>query len=129
MEKKMLQLAALSGAIAVILGAFGAHGLKAVLSPESLLTFDTGVKYQFYHSFAMLATYIMYTQSPLQSLVRAFYAFGIGILLFSGSLYFLATRSLHGVDIGLLGLVTPIGGVFFIGGWIFLFFSKSVSKA
>lgn len=129
MEKKMLQLAALSGAIAVILGAFGAHGLKAVLSPESLLTFDTGVKYQFYHSFAMLATYIMYRQSPLQSLVRAFYAFGIGILLFSGSLYFLATRSLHGVDIGLLGLITPIGGVFFIGGWIALFFSQSKAKA
>lgn len=129
MEKKMLQLTALSGAVAVILGAFGAHALKAMLSPESLLTFDTGVKYQFYHSFAMLATFILYSLNPNRNLERAFKAFAIGILLFSGSLYFLATRSMHGFEIGLFGLITPIGGVFFIAGWVLLFFSYTDPQA
>jgi uncharacterized membrane protein YgdD (TMEM256/DUF423 family) len=127
MEKKMLQLAALSAAIAVALGAFGAHGLKSMLSPESLTTFETGVKYQFYHSLAMLATYVIYCIYPKRALERAFYAFAIGIVLFSGSLYFLATRTLHGFEIGVFGLLTPIGGVFFIAGWVLLMLSSRSS--
>ena len=114
----MLQLSALSAAIAVCLGAFGAHALKSMLSPDSLTTFETGVKYQFYHSFAMLTTYLIYVIYPKRQLERAFYAFAVGIVLFSGSLYFLATRSLHGFEIGLFGLLTPIGGLFFIAGWL-----------
>lgn len=129
MEKKMLQLSALSGAIAVALGAFGAHALKAMLNTESLGIFETGVKYQFYHSFAMLATYILYCIYPKRNLERAFYAFAVGILLFSGSLYFLATRSLHGFEIGLFGLLTPIGGLFFIVGWVLLMLCGNETEA
>lgn len=112
---------ALFAALGVILGAFGAHALKAVLSPELQQTFETGVKYQMYHSFALLVTGVAYQYRPLKMLKRATACFITGIILFSGSLYILAALKAGGqVGLGGFGMLTPIGGVFFIIGWLML---------
>lgn len=105
-------------ALAVILGAFGAHGLKARISPEHLQIFETGVKYQFYHTFAIIVTALLLEKFNHAFTTYAAFSFIIGILLFSGSLYLLATRTLLGIEnVSLIGPLTPIGGVFFILGW------------
>lgn len=121
MHKLSLTSGALLAAIAVVLGAFGAHALKLILSPDQLQTFETGVRYQFYHSFALLATGIIYASFTNRQIKMAGTFFLIGIILFSGSLYLLTFLKLNG-DVGLkgLGILTPIGGVFFILGWLFL---------
>lgn len=120
MYRTAMIFGAIFSALAVILGAFGAHALKAVLDATQLATFETGVKYQFYHSFALLATGIAYQFLPAAALKRAAVCFIIGILMFSGSLYVITILKFNG-DVGLrgLGIITPIGGVFFIVGWIF----------
>ena len=107
--------------LAVILGAFGAHALKAKLSVDMLQVFETGVRYQFYHSFALLVTGILFGSFPFRGIKLASTFFIIGILLFSGSLYAMAFLSINTVGIGPLGILTPIGGLFFILGWILLF--------
>lgn len=121
MHKYFLTWAALFGVLAVALGAFGAHSLKEILPPSSLATFETGVKYQFYHTFALLASGVLYERFPGKWLRSAGYCFIAGIILFSGSLYVLAFLVASG-NVGLrnVGIVTPIGGLFFIAGWIFL---------
>ena len=121
MHKLSLTSGALLAALAVVLGAFGAHALKLILSPDQLQTFETGVRYQFYHSFALLATGITYASFTNRQVKLAGTFFLIGIILFSGSLYLLTFLKLNG-DVGLkgLGILTPIGGVFFILGWLFL---------
>jgi uncharacterized membrane protein YgdD (TMEM256/DUF423 family) len=122
MQKRLLSIAAICGALAVILGAFGAHTLKAILSTESLQTFETGVRYQFYHTFAILATALLVEKSP-KSLIAGYF-FLAGIIMFSGSLYLLAIRSTVGIEgWAWLGPVTPLGGLMFIIGWIILLFS------
>jgi len=113
--KKILTIAAISGMLAVILGAFGAHGLKKILTPEMLEVFKTGVQYQFYHTFALLAVGILMYFSESKSLKWSANMFIVGIVLFSGSLYALA---ISGIKI--LGAITPLGGVAFIVGWILL---------
>ena len=114
--KNVLIAGTFSGAIAVMLGAFGAHALRSSLSEESLRVFHTGVEYQFYHSLALLLTGVMVERFRSAIVLMAGYAFITGIILFSGSLYLLATvNSLHW-----LGIATPIGGLCFIAGWIFL---------
>lgn len=121
MHKSFLVWAAVLGALAVILGAFGAHKLKELVPPETVSTFQTGVTYQFYHVFALLATGILFAQLPGSQLEWAGRCFIIGILLFSGSLYLLTVLKMTG-NVGLkgIGILTPIGGVFFIAGWICL---------
>jgi uncharacterized membrane protein YgdD (TMEM256/DUF423 family) len=121
MENKTIGILAGSfAAIAVILGALGAHALKAKLSPDQLMSFETGVKYQFYHALALLAVYIIQKQTQTNDFNLSAWFFLIGILLFSGSIYFLSTRSLYGMPDGLkfLGPVTPLGGVLMIAGWL-----------
>jgi uncharacterized membrane protein YgdD (TMEM256/DUF423 family) len=121
MYKPALTSGALFAAIAVILGAFGAHALKQVLTPELLQTFETGVRYEFYHAFALLATGIIYAFTPNKQLKLASTFFIIGILLFSGSLYALTMLKMNGaVGLGGVGILTPIGGLFFILGWLML---------
>ncbi len=112
---------ALFAALAVILGAFGAHALKALLSTEQLLVFETGVRYQFYHSFALLVTGISFSYFPNKNIKLAATFFIIGILLFSGSLYAMTILSIIGKSIGTVGVITPMGGFCFIIGWILLF--------
>jgi uncharacterized membrane protein YgdD (TMEM256/DUF423 family) len=113
--KRILKIAAISGALAVLLGAFGAHGLKKIISQDMLAIFQTGVQYQFYHTFALLAVGVLMQFGKSTALKWSAYLFMAGIVLFSGSLY---TLSVTGIKI--LGAITPIGGVAFIAGWIAL---------
>lgn len=116
MAKNFLVIAALSGFLAVALGAFGAHGLKQRLSADMLAVFQTGVQYHFYHTFALLAVSLLMLHMPASSALRwSGMAFVIGIVLFSGSLYVL---SLSGVR--WLGAIAPLGGVAFMAGWLLL---------
>lgn len=121
--KKLLILAGISGALAVILGAFGAHALAVHLSDSQLNTYDTASKYHFYHTFAMLAVILLQKNSKANThLIRAGYAFFIGIILFSGSLYLLACKDILALGSWskIIGPITPIGGLAFILGWIML---------
>ena len=121
MHKSFLVLAALSGAVSVGLGAFGAHGLKKILPAEAILTFETGVRYQFYHSFALMAVAMLFDKIPAKFLFWSGTCFITGIVLFSGSLYALAfIQDTGAVGLRKLGIVTPFGGLFFIAGWLLL---------
>lgn len=110
MNKTFLVLAGISGLLAVALGAFGAHGLKPHLSTDELLWFETGNRYHFYHTFALLAVALLKNDSRL--LRYAGFSFLIGILLFSGSLYIMAVTGVRA-----LGMITPVGGIAFLAGW------------
>ena len=122
MSRTFLLLGAVLGALSVVLGAFAAHGLKKIVPADAVTAFETGVRYQFYHSFALLAVGILLERFQSQSLVWAGYLFIAGIVLFSGSLYLLTIlKSTENVGISKIGIITPIGGLFFVAGWIFLF--------
>jgi uncharacterized membrane protein YgdD (TMEM256/DUF423 family) len=121
MHRWFLIAAALIGALSVALGAFAAHGLKQVVSAEAVATFETGVRYQFYHAFALMAVAILYEKFPGSLLRWAGNCFQIGIILFSGSLYLLtALKATETVGSKNIGFVTPFGGLFFIAGWLLL---------
>ena len=116
MDRTFLLIGAISGFLGVAFGAFGAHALRSRLSPEMLAVFETGVRYQMYHTFAVLivAAAIGHIGNA-RLLVIAGWIFAAGIVLFSGSLY---TLALTGV--GTLGAITPIGGLLFLIGWLCL---------
>ena len=119
MSKLFLVVGSVLGALSVVLGAFGAHTLKKVLPADSLATFETGVRYQFYHTFALIAVGSLLQRAQLQWLNWAGYSFMIGILLFSGSLYLLAfLNTPEMVGMRKIGIITPFGGLFFIAGWV-----------
>ena len=118
-----LQLSAISGLLAVILGAFGAHKLKQIISSEDIAIYETGIRYQFYHTFALFGIGILLYLKSSSLLIKSGYAFAIGILLFSGSLYGLSMRNIYEVNLNWLGPVTPVGGLFFILGWLLLLLS------
>ena len=123
-DKKFFRLAAILGALTVAIGAFGAHGLKPLLSAYQLEIYEKGVHYQFIHVLALLATAMQMQSWPDNIwLRRAAWLFFAGILAFSGSLYLLACRDLIAIPVGWAGPVTPLGGVCFIAGWIALFVS------
>ncbi|WP_127132475.1 DUF423 domain-containing protein [Pseudoflavitalea rhizosphaerae] len=127
MHKGYLKTAALLGALTVALGAFGAHGLKKLVPAETVSTFETGVRYQFYHVFALLIVAILYANYSQRWLKYAANSFLAGIVLFSGSLYLLtALKATETVGLSGIGAITPIGGVFFILGWLFLFRAVAV---
>ncbi len=120
MNKTALSAGVLFAGLSVILGAFGAHALKPLIGAEPLQVFETGARYQMYHSLALLAVGIL--SSSLKNKMIAWSAnfFIIGILLFSGSLYAMTFLKIKGqIGLGGLGLITPIGGLFFILGWLF----------
>ena len=122
MSKSFLLTGAILGAISVVLGAFAAHGLRKIVPPESVTTFETGVRYQFYHTFALLILAILMERFPGSLMSWAGYCFIIGIVLFSGSLYLLTLLKFsESVGVKSVGLITPLGGLFFIAGWILLF--------
>lgn len=113
MAKLFITLASLSGMFAVMLGAFGAHALKARLDDYSLGVFETAVQYHFYHSLALLAVGMLALSQPQTTLLKSSgWLFFLGILVFSGSLYILSITGMRW-----LGAVTPLGGLAFIGGW------------
>lgn len=115
MLKIFLMLAAFFGFTGVGLGAFAAHGLKSRLTPEYLAIFQTGVQYQLIHALALFCTALLASHLPGRLVGWAGALFTLGIVLFSGSLYLL---TLTGV--GKLGIITPIGGLMFLAGWLCL---------
>lgn len=127
MNKRIILTAAFLGALAVILGAFGAHSLKNLISPSALEIWQKGVEYQFYHVFALLylSTFARY-KNKLIGLAYLF--FTLGIVLFSGSLYLLALKDAYHLAVNFIGPVTPIGGLCFILGWISLFLAALKDK-
>ena len=116
MDKKTISTAALLGMIAIILGAFGAHALKKVLSIEQLATFETGVRYQMYHALFLLfiGTTGLLSQKTKKTI---YYLVLVGVLFFSGSIYLLATNGLTSFDFRVIGFITPIGGLLLILAW------------
>lgn len=122
---KTIQIGAIFGALAVGIGAFGAHGLAEVLElHDRTATFETGVKYHFYHALALVMIGIIgHRPYPKKWLLWSSYGFIAGIVIFSGSLYVL---SLSGIT--WLGAITPFGGVAFILGWILLAIAVSSKK-
>jgi uncharacterized membrane protein YgdD (TMEM256/DUF423 family) len=120
MDRKVISTAAALGMIAIVLGAFGAHALKKVLGAEQLATFETGVKYQMYH--ALLLLFVGTSQSLSEKMKKTIlYLVLAGVLLFSGSIYLLATDELIAFDAKAIGFVTPIGGLLLIIAWFCLF--------
>jgi len=119
MDKKIIIAASIFGALAIILGAFGAHALKKVLVENELATFEVGVRYQFYQALFLLFIANLAT-IPLVIKKYIFVLSTIGILLFSGSIYLLATQSITQVDFKFLGPITPIGGLLLIISWLLL---------
>lgn len=121
MNKSILLKGALLGAIAVILGALGAHALKNVLTPEQLMSFETGVKYQMYHAILLVMLSIMVKQKSSKYLLAAVNLIFLGVILFSGSIYLLTLKNILALDyLKLVGPITPIGGVLMVGGWFLL---------
>lgn len=110
-----LIVASMSGAIAVMIGAFTAHALKDILTSKLMAVMQTGVQYQFYHSLALLLVGLLLQQRSTALLKLSAMSFFAGIVLFCGSLYLLAFSGVHW-----LGIVTPVGGLAFIVGWLIL---------
>jgi uncharacterized membrane protein YgdD (TMEM256/DUF423 family) len=128
MDKKIISTAAIFGMIAIIIGAFGAHALKKVLSIEALSTFETGVKYQMYHAlFLVLIGTLNELSQKAKKIIYNLVVFGV--LFFSGSIYLLATNSLTSFDFKVIGFTTPIGGLLLILAWGVLFFNFIKKKS
>jgi len=115
MDRLFFTLGSLSAGLAVALGAFGAHALKARLAPDLLAVYETGVRYQLTHALALLAVAWACTRWPGAAVTTSGWLFVAGTVLFSGSLYALSLSGIRG-----LGAVTPIGGVAWIAGWLCL---------
>lgn len=116
MEKKILLAALIIGLVSIVLGAFGAHALKKVLTTEQLSSFEVGVRYQMYHALFLLfvsSTHFLNSKEKWIVFVLTL----IGVLLFSGSIYLLSTTGLTGIKAKFIGPVTPIGGLFLIVSW------------
>jgi uncharacterized membrane protein YgdD (TMEM256/DUF423 family) len=123
MNRNFLSIAALLGALSVALGAFAAHKLKEIASPDAVAVFETGVRYQFYHVFALMIVALLSEKFNNKWMIRAGNCFITGIILFSGSLYILtALKIADNEHFKLVGIATPVGGLFFIVGWLFLWF-------
>lgn len=119
MDKRIISTGAIFGMLAIILGAFGAHALKKVLSIEELSTFETGVKYQMYHALFLL--FIGMNDKIVQKTKKTIYYLVVfGVIFFSGSIYLLATNNITSFDFKIIGFVTPLGGLLLISAWAVL---------
>ena len=127
MDKKILLAAAFLGLSAIILGAFGAHALKKVLSVEQLQSFEVGVRYQMYHALFLLFI-AAFTFLSEKERLAIFWLTIIGVLFFSGSIYLLTTNGVTNLKTKFLGPITPIGGMFLISAWSYLFYSVLSKK-
>lgn len=123
MFRPFLIFSGISGIIAVVLGAMAAHFLPKHLNEAQLHGFETGVKYQFYHTLGLMFIALLALHISNKNLKYAGYLFITGIILFPGSIYLLSTSSLTGLAWGFLGPVTPLGGLCFIAGWMFICFA------
>jgi len=122
MDKKILLAAAFLGITAIVLGAFGAHALKKVLSVEQLQSFEVGVRYQMYHALFLLFIGVFAFLNEKERLL-IFWLTILGVLFFSGSIYLLATNGITNLKTKFLGPVTPIGGLLLISAWGYLFYA------
>lgn len=121
MEKKIVLFGLFLGLISIILGAFGAHGLKKILSADQLISFETGVKYAIYHAlFLLFVSQTTWLETNQKQLV--FYMVLVGILFFSGSIFLLATQSVTNINFKFLGPITPIGGLLLLFSWGLTFY-------
>jgi len=129
MNKRFLIPAAVFGALAVIAGAFLAHQLKQKMPAEAIEVYETAVRYQFYHVFALLACGILAEKFAGVQIRRAGIFFIAGILFFSGSLYSISGLMSNGISVPfVLGILTPVGGFSFILGWVFLTLAISTER-
>ncbi|MEJ5090909.1 DUF423 domain-containing protein [Sphingobacterium faecium] len=129
MNKRIILVAAFFGALAVILGAFGAHGLEGKISAQHIETWKTANQYHFYHTLALLFL-STFSRAKTASIRVSFIAFIIGLLFFSGSLYLLSIREITGFgNPAILGPITPLGGLAFIVGWAALFVAALKNKS
>ncbi len=119
MNKKLLILASVLGLLSIALGAFGAHGLKKIITVDAIQTFETGVRYQMYHALLLL---FVASQATLKSKTKRiiYFLVLIGVVLFSGSIYLLATNSVTAFDFKTIGFITPVGGLFLLLSWLIL---------
>ena len=119
-----IKIGAFVAAISIIMGAFGAHLLKDILSVKAMELYETGIKYQMYHAFALIIAGILFRLNPCKQYKTASILFLLGIIFFCGSLYVLSYKINYNID-GLkwVGPITPLGGLCFILGWLFLAFS------
>lgn len=119
MNRQILITATIMGLLSVVLGAFGAHGLKEQVAPEMVQSFETGVKYQMYHALVLLFLGISTVFSD-KAKRTIFWSMLIGVVMFSGSIYLLSTSEITGVNFKPFGLVTPLGGTVLIVSWSLL---------
>jgi uncharacterized membrane protein YgdD (TMEM256/DUF423 family) len=127
MDKRIVKIAAILGFIAIAFGAFGAHSLKKMVGLLELNTFETGVRYQMYHALFLL--FIGTTNKISESVKKVIYLTTLsGIVLFSGSLYFLALNTFLPFNFKPFGFVTPIGGLLFLTAWFWLFVNFNKKK-
>ena len=120
MDKKIISSGAILGMLTIIIGAFGAHALKKILSIEELSTFETGVRYQMFHALFLLFVG-MFQEISQKAKKTIYYLVIFGVLFFSGSIYLLATNKLTTFDFKVIGFVTPVGGLLLILAWGVLF--------
>jgi uncharacterized membrane protein YgdD (TMEM256/DUF423 family) len=120
-NSRFLKIASVLGAVAVAMGAFGAHALRNMVDEKTLHSCNTGVQYHFYHMLGLLFVGLYQLQNPSKWVARAGWLFIAGICLFSGSLYTMTLCKAAGLDnMNWLGAITPFGGVCFIAGWLCL---------
>ena len=122
MNNKLISIAALLAFLSVALGAFGAHSLNELLTTEKLNSFETGVRYQFYHSLALLIIGLNANKLNATALIGKFML--IGIVFFSFSIYLLSLQELIGINLSRLGPITPIGGLLLMISWLILIFKN-----
>jgi uncharacterized membrane protein YgdD (TMEM256/DUF423 family) len=121
MQKIFLILGTILAGLGVALGAFGAHGLKKIVPPETVSSYQTGVQYQMYHAFALLIIGLLSERFSRNIISWSGIFFVVGIVLFSGSLYLLASlKAMNKVGVSGIGIITPIGGLCFLIGWALL---------
>lgn len=126
---KYIKQIALSWAICISIGALGAHWLKTQLSADSLASFETGNRYHFYMNIGLILLVLLENRFEIVNFKRIFNILTIGLVLFSGSIYILATKSIHGIEaVKFLGPITPIGGLLMIASWIMLAFNIKKMK-
>ena len=125
MKKTLFIVSGVSGVVAIGLGALGAHSLKEILTPERLKSFETGSEYHIYHTIALLLLVALSNILSKKTIKAISLLWGLGITLFSGSIYLLSTREVLGIDSWtvFLGPITPIGGLCFIAGWATLIYA------
>lgn len=127
MERKFLITGGILAGLAVLLGAFGAHALKKLVDAAGVASFNTGVRYQMYHAIVFLViANIKFL--PVKAKKQLFYIFLTGVVLFSGSIYFLVLDEILGISLSSIAFVTPFGGLLLIFGWIFFVYQLFKNK-